>query len=130
MKINVYVDNDFGWTEVDGVDAYEFLSYTFPIIIELILDVCKATIKLFIILTCIRTACINLFIQILVASIMYVIQFSIGVLQMLVQESQNLFTLAKGNFDYGVTNDFRSILTQRLHQSVQAFSTLVILFSY
>ena len=84
MGINVYVDKDFGWTEVDEVDAYELLSYAFPICTELLLDVCTVTIKLFIILMCMITTCIDLFIKILVASFMYVIQFSLGVLQMLV----------------------------------------------
>ena len=50
MEINVYVNKDFRWTEVDGVDAYELLSYAFFIFIKLVLDVCIATIKLFIIL--------------------------------------------------------------------------------
>ena len=50
---------------------------------------------MFIILACIITACIDLFIKILVASVIYVIQFSSGILQMLVQELQDLFTLAK-----------------------------------
>ena len=94
MEINVYVDKDFRWTEVDGVDAYELLSYAFPIFVELLLDVCSMTIKLFIILVCTITTCIDLFVKILV-SMMYVIQFSSGVLQMLVHELQALLTLAK-----------------------------------
>ena len=53
------------------------------------------TIKLFIILVCMITTCIDLFFKILVASVMYVIQLSLGVLQMLVQELQDLFTLAE-----------------------------------
>ena len=53
MDFNVFVDKDFRWTEVDGVDAYELLSYAFPIFMELSLDVCTMTIKLFIILVCI-----------------------------------------------------------------------------
>ena len=44
MEINVYVNKDFGWTEVDGVDAYEFLAYAFPIFIELLFGVCTMTI--------------------------------------------------------------------------------------
>ena len=65
------------------------------IFIELLLDVCTATIKLFIILACIITTCINLFIKILIASVIYVLQFSSEVLQMLVQELQDFFTLVK-----------------------------------
>ena len=95
MQINVFVDKDFGWTEVDGIDAYECLSYTFPIFAELLFDVCTMTIKLFIILACIIITCIDLFIKMLAASEMYVIQSILGVLQMLVQELQDLFALAK-----------------------------------
>ena len=92
MEINVYVDQDFRWAEVNGIDAYELLSYALPIFIELLLDVCTMAIKIFIILACIITTCIDLFIKILVASVIYVIQFSSRVLQMLVQD---LFTLAE-----------------------------------
>ena len=95
MEINVYVDKDFRWTEVDGIDAYELLSYAFPIFNELLMNVCTMIIKLFIILACTITTCIDLFGKILVASLTYVIQFILGVLQMLVQELQDLFTLAK-----------------------------------
>ena len=45
MEIKVYVDEDFRWTEVDGVESYELLSYAFPIFVELLLDVCTMTIK-------------------------------------------------------------------------------------
>ena len=69
---------------MDGIDAYELLSYALLIFIELLLDVFIMTTKLFIILACIITMCIHLFIKILVASVIYVIQFSSGVLQMLV----------------------------------------------
>ena len=96
MEINVYVNKDFGWTKIDGIDAYELLSYAFPILLELLLDVCTTTIiKLFIILACIITTCIDLFVKIPVASVAYVVQFSLDVLQMLGQEMQDLFTLAK-----------------------------------
>ena len=94
MEINVYVDQDFRWTSVDGIDAYDLLSYVLPIFIELLWDVCNMTIKLFTKLACIITTCIALFIKILV-SVIYVTKFSTGVLQMLVQELQDLFTLAE-----------------------------------
>ena len=55
-------------------------------------------IEIFIILVCIITTCIDLLIKILVASVMYVIQFSLGVLQTLVQEFQDLFTLTEAVF--------------------------------
>ena len=84
MGINIYVDKDFGWIEVDGIDAYELLSYAFSIFIELLLDVYTATIKLFIILVCIMTTCIELSIKILVPSVIYVILFTSDVVLMLV----------------------------------------------
>ena len=77
------------------MEPYELLSDVLPIFIELLLNVCTAIIKLFIILVCIVTTCIALFIEILVALINYVIQFSSNVLQMLVQELQDLYTLAE-----------------------------------
>ena len=52
------------------------------------------TIKLFIILACIITTCIDLSIKMFVASVMYVIHSMLGVLQMLVQEPQDVFLLA------------------------------------
>ena len=94
MEIDVYVDHDFGWTEVNWMDPYELLTDVFPIFIELLLNVYTAIIKLFIILACIIITCIDLFIEILVAPVIYVIQFSSDVLQMLVQELQDLFMLA------------------------------------
>ena len=57
--------------------------------------ICVPWLLCLIILACIITTWIDLFVKILVASVMYVIQFSLGVLQMLVQELQDLFTLAK-----------------------------------
>ena len=95
MEINIYVDKDFGWIAVKGIEVYELLSYAFPIFFELLLDVCTMTIKLFIILVYIITTCIDLFIKVLVASVMFVIKFNLGVLQMLVQEWWGLLTLAE-----------------------------------
>ena len=95
MEINVYIDQDLRWTEMDGIDDYELLPYALPIFFELLLDVCTTIIKLFIILACITTTCIKLSIKVFVASVIYVIQFSSEVLQVLVQGSQDLFTLAK-----------------------------------
>ena len=65
------------------------------ILTELLLNVCTTIIKLYIILACVITTCIDLFIKILVASGIYVIQFSSGAVHILVQELQDLFTLAK-----------------------------------
>ena len=94
-EIDVCVEQDFRLTEGKGIEAYKLLSDVLAIFIELLLNVCTTTIKLFIILACIVTTCINLFIKILVPSVIYVIQCSSGVLQMLVQEWQDMFTLAK-----------------------------------
>ena len=76
MEIDVHVDQDFRWTEVNGMDPYEFLSDALPIFIELLLNIGTTIIKLFIILACIITICIDLFIGILVVPVIYVIQFS------------------------------------------------------
>ena len=59
------------------------------------LNYCATIIKLCIILLGIITTCIELSFKILVASVKYVIRFSSEVLQLLVQELQDLFTLAK-----------------------------------
>ena len=95
MEIDVYVDQDFRWTEVSGREPYEFLSDVLPILIELLLNVCITIITLFIILACTITTSNDLFIETLVVAVIYVIQFSSDVLQMLVQELQDLFTPAK-----------------------------------
>ena len=68
---------------------------TLPSFIKLLLNVCTTNIKLFIILACIKTICIDLFIQILVVPVIDVIQFSSDVLQMLVKDLQDLFHLAE-----------------------------------
>ena len=83
--IKVYFDQNLRWTEVDGIGDYELLSYALPIFIELLLYVCATIIKLFLILACIITICIELSIKILVASVIYVIQFRSGVALMLVE---------------------------------------------
>ena len=92
MKIDVCVEQDFRWTEVKGMEPYELLSDALSIFIDLLLNICATIIKLFIMLACIITTCIDIFIEILV---IYAIQFSSDVLQMLVQELQDLFPLAK-----------------------------------
>ena len=95
MEINVCVDQDFRWTEVKRMEPYELFSDALSIFIELLLNVCTTVIKLCIIPVCIITTCIDLFIEII---ILYVKQFSSELLQMLVQELQDLFTLAKAIF--------------------------------
>ena len=85
-KIDVCIDQDHGWTEVKGMEPYEILLDVLSIFIELLLNIYTTTIRLFIILACIITTCIDLFIKILVASVIYMIQFSSGVLQKLVYE--------------------------------------------
>ena len=83
MEIDVCVDKDLGGTEVKGMEPYELLSDALSIFIQLLLNVCTTIMKLFIILACIITTCIDLSIEILV---IYAIQFSSDVLQMLVQQ--------------------------------------------
>ena len=75
-EINAFIDQNLRWTEVDGIGDYELLSYALLIFIELLLNVCGPIIKLFIILVCIITTCIELSIKILVVSLIYAIQFS------------------------------------------------------
>ena len=83
MEIDVFVEQDFRWTEGKGMEPYELLSDALYILIELLLNACTSIIKLFIILACIITTCFDIFIEI---HVVYVIQFSSEVLQMLVQE--------------------------------------------
>ena len=64
MEIDVYVDQDFGWTEVNRKESYDLLPDVLPIFIELLLNVCTTIIKLFIIPVCIIITCIDLFIEI------------------------------------------------------------------
>ena len=93
MEIDVCVERDIGWTEVKGKEPYELLSDALSISIELLLNACITIIKLIVILACVITTCIDIFIEILV---IYVIQLSSGVALMLVEELQDLFALAKG----------------------------------
>ena len=92
MEIDSCVDQDISWTEVKGMEPIELLLDALSIFSELLLNVCATIIKLFIILACKIATCIDIFIEILV---IYVIQFSSEVLQMLVQELQDIFTLVK-----------------------------------
>ena len=82
IEIDVYVAQDFRWADVNGKEPYKLLSDALPIFIELLLNVGTTIIKLFSILACIITTCIDLFIEILVAPVIYVTQFSPDVLQM------------------------------------------------
>ena len=123
MEIDLYVNEDFRWPELNGMEPYELLPDALPVFIELLLIVCTKIIKLFIILACIITTFIDLFIEILVAPVMYVIQFSSDVLQMLVQELQALFTLAEAiliimsqiNSDYFCKKGYISLCKHSWH---------------
>ena len=53
IEIDVCIDQDLGWTEVKGIEPYELLSDVLSIFIELLLNVCTTSIKLFIIVACI-----------------------------------------------------------------------------
>ena len=89
------VGQNQGFTEVKGMEPYELLSDVLSIFVELLLNVCMAFIKLFINLACMITTCIYLFTKILIVSVIFVIQSNSGVLQMLVQELQDIFTLVE-----------------------------------
>ena len=86
---------------MNGLESYELLSeelpvlYKYYILYKELLNVCTTIIKLFIIQTCIITTCTDLLIEILITPVIYVIQFSSDVLQMLVQELQDLLTCAE-----------------------------------
>ena len=88
----IVVDKDFGWTKVKGRKPYKLLSDVLSVLIYLLLNVSATIIKLFIIVVCVITTCIDIFTE---SFVIYVIQFNAGVLQMLVQELQDLFTLAE-----------------------------------
>ena len=90
-EIDVCFDQDIIWTKVKGIEPYKLLSDALSVFIETLLNVCATILKLFIIRACLKAICIDIFIEILV---IYVIQFSSGIRQMLVQELQDLFTLA------------------------------------
>ena len=66
--------------------------------------------------------CIDLFIKILVLPVVYVIQFSSDVLQMLVQELQDLFTLAEAILIMMWQKNFRSLLQKRIQQPMQVLN--------
>ena len=124
MEIDVCVDQDLCWTEVKGMEPYELLSDVLFIFIEFLLNACTTIIKLFIILACIITKCTHLFIEILVICV--TIQFRC-IANASTRVARLVYT-CQSNFDYDVTNDFRSLLQQRIQQPMQAFLTLVILF--
>ena len=94
-EIDVCVEQDLRWTKVKGMEPYDLLSDVLSILIELLFNVHTAVIKLFVVLACIVTTCIELSIKILVASVIYVTQFSSAVVQKLVQELQDLFALVE-----------------------------------
>ena len=91
-EIDICVDQDIGCTKINKMEPYELLSDALLIFIELLLNVCATIIKVLIILACIITTCIDIFIENLV---IYVIHFSSEVLQMFLQELQEFFTLSK-----------------------------------
>ena len=72
------------------MEPYELLSDAFSVFVELLKNVFTAIIKLSIIIACMTTTCIDLFAETLVA-----MQSSSGVLQILVQKLQDLFTLVE-----------------------------------
>ena len=79
-------------TEARGMGPYEHWSNALSVSIDLLFNVCTTVIKLFIILACMITTCIDIFIEILV---IYALQFSSDLLQMPVHDIQDLYTLTK-----------------------------------
>ena len=71
MEMDICINQDR--TEVRGMEPYELWSNAISLSIDLLFNVCAAIIKLLIILACMITTCIDMFIEILV---IYVIQFS------------------------------------------------------
>ena len=63
-EIDVCVDQDISWIKVKGMEPSELLSDVLSVFIELLLNVCATIIKLFIILACLITTCIDIFIKI------------------------------------------------------------------
>ena len=95
MEIDVCVEHDLRWTELKGMEPYELLSDVLSIFIELMLNVCTAVSKLSVVLVCIITAGIELSINILVVSVIYVIEFSSCVVQKLVKSYKTCLHLPK-----------------------------------
>ena len=121
MEIDICINQDR--TEVRGMEPYELWSNGISVYIDLLCNVCTAIIKLLIILACMITTCINIFNEILV---IYVIQFSSDLLQMLVHELQDLLMLK--NAGHYMTNCFRSLLQQKTQEPMPALSSLVLVF--
>ena len=79
--MEIEVGQNYGWTKVKGMESYELLSDALSIFFELLLNVCTTIIKLFTILACMITTCIDLFTKMLAVSVIYVVQSSSGALQ-------------------------------------------------
>ena len=90
MEIDICINQERN--EVRGMEPNELWSNVFSVSIDLLFNVGTTFIKLFIILACMITTCIDIFIEI---PVIYVIQFSSYLLQMLVHELQELFMLTK-----------------------------------
>ena len=71
MEIDICINQ--GRTEVRGMEPHELWSNAISVSIDLLFNACTTIIKLLIILACMITMCIDIFIEILV---IYVIQFS------------------------------------------------------
>ena len=118
------------------MEPYELLSYVLPIFIELLLNVCTTIIKLLIILTCIITTGIDLFIEIQCQHSNFCCTCNIcGTVQLRCIE--NASTRITG-LVYTTPAEAILIMMQQMisdhymqhgiQQLIQAFSTLVILF--
>ena len=88
MEIYICIYQDR--TEVRGMEPYELWSNAISVSIDLLFNVCTTIIKMFIILACMIITFTDIFIEI---HVIYVIQFSSDLLQMLVHELQDLLML-------------------------------------
>ena len=93
MEIDICINQER--TEVIGMEPYELGLIVISVSIDLLFNVCTTIIKLLIIEACMITTCIDMFIEILV---IYVLQDSSDLLQMLVHELQDLCTITNAVF--------------------------------
>ena len=118
MEIDICINQDR--TEVRGMEPYVLWSNAISVSIDLFFNMCTVIIKLLVIVACMITKCIDIFIEILV---MYVIQFSLDLLQMLVHELQDLFTLTKAILS--LYNKDKAAYASTLISSAFVFHTVV-----
>ena len=111
MEIHSCINQDR--TEVRGMDPYELWSNAISVSIDLLFNVCTAIIKMLIILACMITTCIDIFIDIH-CKCWYM---NYKTYLCLVKQFQLLYDKL-----------FQIIIATKTHQSMPALSLLVLLF--